>query len=266
MTRFLSVAAFATLGLSGALLLTAAAGPNDAKSVDPSCYGPTIRPGVPCPGEETDPQAAINTPTIYSWAVFAQINQPAFPGDKKDTRRVWETWKSEVDNSDPAEAIYLDTGHEPQQWDVRPKGTPGPKRLVPIQQLTFLREQNRDPSNFVVQFIPSNPLAEEVRVNRPAFNLISQNQLYNRQGQYQYASTHPNFDFPVASKEVKAIWLEAEIGDTMSNYYSAEVGGKTYIHVAKHVITKDLPFWHWSSFVHKDKNKDPQNGYGGTAC
>ena len=149
---------------------------------------------------------------------------------------------------------------------MRPKGTPGPKRLVPIQQLTFLREQNRDPSNFVVQFIPSNPLAEEVRVNRPAFNLISQNQLYNRQGQYQYASTHPNFDFPVASKEVKAIWLEAEIGDTMSNYYSAEVGGKTYIHVAKHVITKDLPFWHWSSFVHKDKNKDPQNGYGGTAC
>ena len=113
----------------------------------------------------------------------------------------------------------------------------------------------------LMQFIGTNPLAEEVRVNRPAFNFIVNNNLYNLSGQYQYASTHPGFDFPIASKEVKAIWVEADATTVVADYYSAKAGGKTYVLVAMHLITKDIPFWLWSSFVHKDQNNDPTNGY-----
>jgi hypothetical protein len=260
MARLLTVVIVALIGVSAILLRTAVGWPGPT-TVDQSCYGPTINPGVTCPGEETDPKAAVNTPAIYAWTVFGQINQPAFPGNNQDTRRVWETWKSADDNSNPSEAIYLDNGHAPQPWNVQPAAAPAAKRLVPVQQLKFLLEQNAQPGQFRAQFIASNPLSEEVRVNRPAFTFILQNQLYNRQGQYQYASTHPNFDFPTTSKEVKAIWLEATPTDNLPDYYSAQANGKTYILVAMHVITKDLPFWHWASFVHKDKNQDPGSGY-----
>lgn len=243
--------------------LTMCAGIVQAQTVDPSCYGPTIVPGVVCPGEQTDPAAAVNTATIYAWTVFAQVNQPAFPGDVNDTRRVWETWKNADDNSDPSDAIYLNNGHAPQPWHVEAKDALLPKRLVPIQQLRFLREQRRGQaaSDLMALFDPAAPLAQEVRTNRPAFNFILANKLYNRQGQYQFASANPGFDFPVASKEVKAIWLEATSGINPRDYYSVMSGGKTYVLVATHVITKDLPFWHWASFVQKDQNKDPTNGY-----
>jgi len=131
----------------------------DDKPAEPSCYGPVIKPGSQCPGEESDPQSAINTPTVYAWTTFARINQPAFAGNKDDTRRVWETWKSADDNSNPDEAIYLDNGHAPKKWEVKPRATQEPKRLVPIQQLQLLREQSKE-ANFLPQFIPSNPLAE----------------------------------------------------------------------------------------------------------
>lgn len=229
--------------------------------IDPSCYTASIKPDVHCPGEETDPAAAVNTPSVFAWTTFAQINQPAFLGNTGDTRRIWETWKSADDNKNPNEAIYLDNGHAPQPWDVKPAGASQPKRLVPIQQLQFLREQNKEEAAFLSQFIPTNPLSEEVRTNRPAFNFILENQLYNRQGQYRYASSHPNFDFPNESKEVKAVWIEATSGMKVADYYSGKVGGKTYVLVAMHLITKDIPFWHWASFVHKDQNKDPQSGY-----
>jgi hypothetical protein len=239
-------------GLSWTFVLTAADGQVVPNAVDPSCNGPTIKPGAPCPGEETDPGAAINTPSIYAWTVFGQINQPAFPGNNIDTRRVWETWKSADNNSNPEEAIYLNNGHAPQKWNVQPRTIPPSKRLVPIQQLKFLREEN--PNLAAIQFITGD--TEEVRVNRPAFNFILDNQLYNKQGQYQYASTHFNFNFPISSKEVKAIWRQAGAGDKVADYYSAKVDNKTYILLAMHVITKDLPFWFWASFVHKDENKD----------
>ncbi len=230
-----------------------------SQPLDPSCYGPTIQDGTLCPGEETNAQSAINTPTIYAWATFAQLNQPAFPGNSQDTRRVWETWKSADYNGNPAEAIYLDNGHQPQVWRVEPGGAP-PKVLVPIQQLQALRKHGRN-KLFLPTFIPMDPMAQEVRMNRPAFNFIREKGLYNLEAIYRYASRYPNFDFPQASKEVKAIWLEANPALKIADYYSGSVGGKTYVLVAMHVTTKDIPFWHWSSFIHKDQNKDPASDY-----
>src|SRR5436190_12377288 len=126
--------------------------------IDPSCYTATIKPGVHCPGEDTDPAAAVNTPSVFAWTTFAEINQPAFPSNTADTRRVWETWKSADDNKNPDEAIYLDNGHAPRPWKVTPAGASPPKQLVPIQQLQFLREQNKEEAAFLAQFIPTNPL------------------------------------------------------------------------------------------------------------
>jgi hypothetical protein len=233
-----------------------------AATIDSSCYGPIIKQNVPCPGEQVDPGAAINSPASYIWSIFAEINQPAFQNDSNDKRRVWETWKSADDNHNPNDAIYLDNGHAPQAWNVGPQKVVPSKQLVPIQQLQMLRIQGNDAKgNFTPFLIPTDPLSEEVRTNRPAFNFILQHQLYNLQGQYQFASVHPGFDFPTPSKEVKAVWIEATGGINPSDYYSATVNGKTYVLVAMHVITKDIPFWLWATFVHKDRNKDPSNGY-----
>jgi hypothetical protein len=233
-----------------------------AQVVDASCYSATIKPGVVCPGESTDPATAANNSSKYAWGLFAEINQPAFPGNKVDTRRVWETWKSADDNSDADDAIYLDDGSAPRPWNVQARSAVGPKVLVPIRQLELMQQQMKGASGaFTPFFIANDPLAEEVRTNRPAFNFILANTLYNQQGQYQYASVHLGFDFPVASKEVKAVWLEATPDIKPADYYQATVGGKTYVLVSMHVITKDLPFWFWSTFVHKDQNKDPDTGY-----
>jgi hypothetical protein len=233
-----------------------------AQAVDPSCHGPVIKPGVVCPGEQTNPAGVINEPSTYAWAVFTEINQPAFPGNARDTRRVWETWKSADDNSNPNDALYLNNGSAPQPWNVTPNPGPLAKALAPIRQLELLQEQFKQvPGAVTPFFIPSNPLSEEVRTNRPAFNFILANTLYNQQGQYAYASVKQSFDFPVSSKEVKAIWQEATAGIDVSQYYHAQAAGRTYILVSMHLITKDLPFWFWTSFVHKDQNKDPQSGY-----
>lgn len=233
-----------------------------AQTIDPSCYESAVKLGVVCPGEETDPATAVNDPSTFVWRVFAQINQPAFPGNKLDTRRVWETWKSADNNTNPSDAIYLDNGRAPRPWSVQPLAAPPPKQLVTNQQLAMLRAQSTDAKTVLTPFfVPNDPLSEEVRTNRPAFNFILSNQLFNLQGLYQFASVNHSFDFPVASKEVKAVWLEAGSGVNISDYYSASTGGKTYVLVAMHVITKDTPFWVWSSFVHKDRNKSPANGY-----
>jgi hypothetical protein len=109
-----------------------------------------------------------------------------------------------------------------------------------------------------VLFVPLAPEGQETRTNRPGFNFILANQLYNRQGQFKFASEHPNFDFPSATKEIKAAWIELSGNEDASKYYSVTSNGKTYGLVALHVITKDTPFWFWSSFVHKDRTKSGQ--------
>jgi hypothetical protein len=230
-------------------------------ATDPSCFGPSIKPDVSCPGELTDPAEAVSHPAVYAWRVFADINAPAFPGSREDTRRVWETWKSADDNTDRSDAIYLNDGSTPLAWQVTPRTAALVKHLVPIQQLELLEQETRKTAPLTPFFIPSNPLAEEVRTNRPAFDFILAHDLFNQQGQYEYASTHPGFDFPTAAKEVKAIWKELPTGARASDYYSVSSGGHTYVLVAMHVITKDVPFWFWSTFVHKDWDKDPVTGY-----
>lgn len=233
-----------------------------AQPVHPSCYGPVVDKAIRCPGEGIDPASAINSPTLYAWAVFAEINQPAFPGNATDTRRVWETWRNADNNADLLEAIYLKDGAAPIPWGLRPSGVPPTKNLVAIRQLEMLKEQARDSAFKSFLFLdPLAPLEQETRTNRPAFNFILTNQLYNLQGQYAFASSHPGFDFPPAAKEVKAVWKEARAGLNPADYYSVQNGGKTYLLFAIHVITKDIPFWHWASFVHKDQNLNPSNGY-----
>src|SRR5262249_16753940 len=149
--------------------------------------------GVACPGEGVDPMQATTTPAAYAWKVFAEINQPAFPSNAVDNRRVWETWKNEDDNRDPAEAVFLDNGHAPQPWSVVPRPAPLAKRFVPNQQLMILRQKLQASKRPTVFFVPLAPEGQETRINRPGFNFILGSALYNRQGQYKFASEHPNF-------------------------------------------------------------------------
>jgi hypothetical protein len=159
-----------------------------AQSTDPSCFGPDIKEGVLCPGEGVDPLRATTAPSAHAWALFAEVNQPAFPGNATDTRRVWETWKNADDNRDASEAIYLNNGHVPRVWNVSPKSAPLAKQFVPNQQLLTLRQKLDVLKRPSVLFVPLAPQGQETRTNRPGFNFILANQLYNKQGQFKFAS------------------------------------------------------------------------------
>jgi hypothetical protein len=234
-----------------------AADPLSAQTTDPSCFGPNNKAGVNCPGEGVDSMSATMATGAHAWALFAELNQAVFPGNTNDRRRVWETWKNGDDNRDASEAVFLANGHAPADWNVSPR-MPGAalKRLVANQQLLLLRKK------FEVLKRPTTLLAtaeaegQETRINRPGFNFILANELFNKQGQHKFASEHPNFDFPSATKEVKAAWVKLPAGADPSKYYtSTSDDGKVLVLVALHIITKDVPFWFWSSFVHKDHTK-----------
>jgi hypothetical protein len=95
-------------------------------------------------------------------------------------------------------------------------------------------------------------------MNRATFDMIRDNELYNREGQaaaFQNARAANNRDylqFPPAAKEVKACWITICDADR-PRYHWRAVHGQAYGLAALHVTTKDLPFWFWCDFIHTDE-------------
>jgi hypothetical protein len=205
--------------------------------------------GEELPGESVDTATAILNPDKHAWALFLELNRDAGTGDG---RVVWETWKNAVNPSD----IFKQDGSEPPPWGggAAPRTNDDFESLP--RQLQMAMKAGGKPT---IQFDPDagGGFGNEVRMNRPAFNFIFDNKLYNKEGQLAFFSKQ-NPDrpggFPMAAKEIKAQWRPIPAGADPARYHTAKhpATGVLWGLTSLHITTKDLPNWFWTTFEHKD--------------
>jgi hypothetical protein len=96
---------------------------------------------------------------------------------------------------------------------------------------------------------------EQVFVNPPERDFITQNALTTLSGQQAYGKQHGNaITFPWNAIEVKADWVPASsyTGTTFScpdqNLYTQTLNGVCYALVGLHISSKAMPDWVWATF------------------
>jgi len=148
--------------------------------------------GLPCAVTVIQP---INLPNLqkafdfYSWLTFVALNSPAAGGAiGKDAQTIWEQWKE-------VEDIMLPDGSAPAPWSqshIRPKICPGARPTTLVLQMV-----GKTPNvlSETTQPFLTGPLIDqrgnyvhyEILVNKPMFEFIAQNKLYNQQGQASFS-------------------------------------------------------------------------------
>jgi hypothetical protein len=269
-------------GALGALLVVlgvCAAGvlaPDDARPKEKMAQpGATQEPG----GTTEAAGLAATQPDEFAWQLFLFINRQARPGSagvadpKKPTIKdydddadvVWESWALSSSDTQPnGSEIFLPHGAKPQPWEkldrvqraTRP-GKLGVNLLLAHQRLLHLDAAALNSDKPLKDLLSPTPVGVEVRMNRAAFDMIRDNELYSRTGlaaayQKAQAADNPDFiQFAPAAKAVKGAW--GPIDDAQKpRYHWRTINGKTYGLLALHVTTKDLPLWFWCDFIHAD--------------
>jgi hypothetical protein len=226
---------------------------------------------------------------------------PKFPITRytDDSPVVWETWAlasggrhSGTLANPPVNysEVYLNDGAEPLEWGKWPRGMHSIKafEVLPAQIADELAEISgrkvaavtfsMAPTSALFSLIesklnvaPSTEEAEgnEVRMNRPTYDFIRMNGLYNVEGleaefvkETATVKPSPPLSFPVTAQEIKAQWRPIRPEDKPRYHWRALRGSdgkpKTYGLVALHIMTKDLPNWFWCTFVQEDYDKYPE--------
>jgi hypothetical protein len=221
-----------------------------------------------------DRNVAMNNPDKVAWQLFMEINRPASntergvpdPGKKlgDDGDVVWETWKSN------STEVFLPDGSKPPPWDESSQpGSPGKPKVFEGSKGDIINALKANPSapgseilhGITPSFEPSNPLGDESRMNRAAFEFVVMNDLYNIEGQeelFKKLAANPNstLQFPIDAKEIKARWRILSADEVAKGadkqYHTHKEGSKVYALMALHIITKDTPTWLWINFRHKE--------------
>jgi hypothetical protein len=226
-----------------------------------------------------NPNPAVNTPDKFAWDLFIQINHPADKSAGRgvpDTKKkigdpgevVWETWKL------ARTEVFLPGGEKPGPWDaVAPLALSPRQRFEPSKAKVLraialgLPEPGEGGVGALLDPDP-NELNNESRMNRPTFEFVVNNELYNVEGQEAFLAVFGGFgkkiDFPVDSMEIKGSWkvlgADGKVPEpTLKRYHTAKSGGFVYGLVGLHIITKDIPNWFWATFEHID-NPRPEIG------
>src|SRR5262245_2649175 len=153
--------------------------------------------GLPCMPQFVPPFDLDNLQhgfDYYSWLTFISLNAPAdghapSPGNAAPTQ--WEDWRELSD-------VMRDGGIKPGGWNA-PRDLPAVGRCIPgaqhmrLVQRTALRKTL---TSEVVQPFDSGPLIDqngmfvryEILLNKPMFEYIVQNGLYNKSGQGAFTS------------------------------------------------------------------------------
>ncbi len=241
----------------------------------------------------------INTKTLqkafdeFSWESFIALNWPAnkngTPDKKKiigqkDAKTVWEHWLHTTD-------IFLPDGGMPVAWggtiNTADYCTNSPKTPDKIKSLG----RGEKISDFLVlatEPMDTGPLIDlngqyvqyEINLNKNMYDYIKDNELYNVEGQQQFAAennvvnfdsgTNATADFPgkVGAIVVKAAWKVLGKNDDPSRFHTvnaliwsnpAEKGdgscrvenvGLVGFHIAHK--TESAPQWAWSTFEQVD--------------
>jgi hypothetical protein len=221
--------------------------------------------------EPQDSGMAITSPDEYAWRLFVALNWPAQAGKRASDpskrlgdagRTVWESWML-VSGPPSKSQVYRLNGASPAAWDA-----PLDQYCDATARDTIaLQNAVRQGTDIHVLFEPTaaNPGVDEVRMNEETLKFVTDNSLYNIDGQEELVNkSTPSISFKPKSKEIKAQWREIDQAD-VARYHACEFQGKLYGLTALHILTKDLPNWFWTTFEHID-NKKPENltkrGYG----
>ena len=228
-------------------------------------------------GRAVDADLAINNPDEYAWQLFLFINRQAVGGVAgvadptksiqqydADVPVVWETWAlaSGTGSSQTGSEVYKPGGEKPVDWSLLPRGTSAPLKVFSVNTKTLLaRRELFTPRDNNLLVFPLAPLDQEVRMNQAAYKFVGDNELYYAGGleaklSAARSTNNPNLiQFSKEAKEIKAQWEKMDMSkeqEEKARYHWRSVGGEIYKLTAFHVITKDLPAWFWSDFVHVD--------------
>lgn len=209
-----------------------------------------------------DPALAINHPDEFNWRLFAEVNKDAHLASRPGVV-IWETWAD--DPGTFPKPSSLPAGSAP----VWPDPENACARLRSNVQLNSLRSGNFKP--FAVPFPDDNPDQQETRRNKPTFDFIVGQNLWNAAGLADRFKSGQPIIAPLESIEVKADWFVASAGDRAKYHVSVDCNGKSWKLVALHIISKALPNWSWATFEHVDNlGRCDSNGchddYGATVA
>lgn len=243
---------------------------------------------------------------IMSWRAFVSLNWPVNDdgspnnnqtiGQFGDNFPVWQTWSTIGDIFRPYGAPPIPWGQQQpvpavcEQLSKKMKG----RRLV-LHQTT----KTSDLLQAFVQPFNTGPLIDlnsayaqfEIRYNKTAYDYINNNQLYNTQGQANFANNGGNVSFPcsdptsgqVGGIMLKGAWKLMGANDDPSKFHTTEAlvynPGSAQPYVAEscqlqtvgmvgfHIGYKpqNLPQWLWATFEHvrnaPQANETPSGQY-----
>ena len=285
------------------------------QTVPPSFSGcspqPTIAPTLP--SEMTFPSQA--NANCLAWQEFVDLNWQAAPGQcgvpdnsvgaakfgtpGNTAPVVWETYQE-------ASQVFKPGAAQPDPWcasQTLPSAMGGPsesKTLKPTSTHGFkaLFEDSKFETthlSFFKQASEGDPWLTaqnghltmyEIRVDRPEYDYIVQNKLYNADVQQQFVTTQ-GINLPDGSVEIKAAWLELDSPSLYPLYKTSRAivqypGGKPHPVivglVGLHIIQKtpDAQQFIWATFEHvgldptvadiKAKNLTPPYTYYNPTC
>lgn len=247
---------------------------------------------------------AISCPDMFAWKLFAEVITQTFWADWAADQYTWPDEPYPMclaDATDTAACCSVSNADNPGYDDPDNPGIHCPffpgDHLVPgvepnmlearppaiAQGHPFFAPVSDDPGRVIRQEV-----AELVFRNKPLFEYVFANNLYNTEGlgevftnsntaltngapyrQRSEPGALVEIDFPIASIMIKSDWLSeeraAEIGlvdDPENPYIKLEINspvtddngtilqpGLHYL-VAMHISSKDLPNWLWATFEH----------------
>lgn len=225
---------------------------------------------------------------LFSWGTFIALNWPADKdgkpkGDKISAHphapRVWEHYLSPTQ-------IFKEDGSSPDAW-----GTPehkhedgAPKRaLSAISKHTRVHVLDEVNEAFFDNETPLPPIVDlnkeyvryEIRINEPEYKYITDNKLYNVEGQLEFIDANKTVSFPsgqsgtnpsYGAMELKVAWKKLTHDEKKSKkfytikpevyhpYSKTYTSGDEYGLVGMHIMvrTKDASEWVWATFEHVD--------------
>ncbi|MDB5313820.1 MAG: hypothetical protein JWO38_8022 [Gemmataceae bacterium] len=225
----------------------------------------------------------------FAWQAFIALNWPAGEDGAADraktmadaaAKRVWMGWRKN-------DTVYLPGGEPPAPWD--PRAALNEERV--LWRFSKMLNEKRSPENILTDSVQAftGPLVDqngvfvryESYINRPEFDYIVENELYNQDGQIKFvAEKGQPIRFPAnqtgpekrhGSMGVKLAWKQLGPDDLPERFFTAEATvvstsydgagqpvrtksrqrmGLVGMHVT--ALTQSAPNWIWATFEHVD--------------
>lgn len=156
---------------------------------------PTISPALAGPEDPTSAaNMAYNDPDQFAWHLFAAVNRPARGGSQV---ALWETWSEQ-------EVVYQYPCIKPKWPGLdEPFSAQRSRLVVDLKNTVASQQLVADGFNALT----GDENLQQVKLNRPFFDYVADNDLWYQEGVIRQASTQ-GIDFPPGAIVFKADWKE----------------------------------------------------------